>query len=232
MWGSIIGGAISMLGSRSAAKKQNQATAEANKANRDMQYDFAQNSLQWKTQDAKKAGLHPLAALGAQGYSPTIGSMPESAQADYSTAASNIGNAISNSQARKQAQQQLNMENSRNNMVAYAQVRKEMAQAKLYEAQAGDITQQQLGASALARTGQDQNRDLSLVMPGGTIQGNPKHTPTSVVEDEYGGIASEIYGLNRVLGEAGQWLGSTAAKSRLNPNVYRKGKRLTRRGYR
>lgn len=229
MFGSIVSGALGMIG----ANKQNKAIAKANQQNRDMQYDFAKNSLQWKADDARAAGLHPLAALGAQGYSPTIGSMPESVQPDYSSAAANISNAISNRRAQSQAQKQLNMENARNNMVAYAQVQKELAQAQLYKAQAGDITQQQLAASALARTGQEQKRDdLTLVMPGGTIKGNPKHTPTETVEQEYGGIASEIYGLNRVFGEIGQWLGSSAAKSRLNPDVYRKGKRLTRRGYR
>lgn len=40
--------------------------------NRKAQYDFAQRGLQWKVADAKKAGLHPLAAINATGafYSP------------------------------------------------------------------------------------------------------------------------------------------------------------------
>lgn len=41
------------------------------------QKEFAQNGIQWKVADAKKAGLHPLYAIGAQGasYSPqsTVG---------------------------------------------------------------------------------------------------------------------------------------------------------------
>lgn len=37
--------------------------------NANLQKEFAQNSIQWKVQDAMKAGLHPLAALGASGYS-------------------------------------------------------------------------------------------------------------------------------------------------------------------
>lgn len=32
--------------------------------NRQMQYDFAQNSIKWRVKDAKEAGIHPLAALG------------------------------------------------------------------------------------------------------------------------------------------------------------------------
>lgn len=41
--------------------------AEARKE-RERQTQFAQNSLQWKAEDARRAGLHPLAALGASGY--------------------------------------------------------------------------------------------------------------------------------------------------------------------
>jgi len=38
------------------------------------QKEFAQMGIQWRVEDAKKAGLHPLAAIGAGGasYSPTI----------------------------------------------------------------------------------------------------------------------------------------------------------------
>lgn len=41
------------------------------------QAHFAQHGIRWKTEDAKRAGLHPLAVLGSAGasYSPTI-SMP------------------------------------------------------------------------------------------------------------------------------------------------------------
>lgn len=34
-----------------------------------LQREFAQNSIQWRTADAKKAGIHPVAALGSQGIS-------------------------------------------------------------------------------------------------------------------------------------------------------------------
>lgn len=44
------------------------------KENRDiaLQKEFAQNGIRWKMEDAKRAGVHPLAALGASGasYSP------------------------------------------------------------------------------------------------------------------------------------------------------------------
>lgn len=62
--GGLIEGVGSLLGAGINAGIQ----ADINKKNYEMQKEFAQNSLQWKVEDAKKAGLHPLAAVGAQGY--------------------------------------------------------------------------------------------------------------------------------------------------------------------
>lgn len=80
-WGSAIGGAIGgALGLISAG--QSQASAERlNQLNYLHQKEFAQNGIRWRVQDAKAAGLHPLAALGAQtsSYSPSavIGDSPD-----------------------------------------------------------------------------------------------------------------------------------------------------------
>lgn len=38
---------------------------------RQLQEEFARNGVQWRVQDARAAGLHPLAALGAQLHSPS-----------------------------------------------------------------------------------------------------------------------------------------------------------------
>lgn len=48
-------------------RRQNQTDA--------LQREFAQMGIQWRVEDAKAAGLHPLFALGggASGYSPTVG---------------------------------------------------------------------------------------------------------------------------------------------------------------
>lgn len=64
MWDSIIGASSTLLGSALNSANQNRI----NKDNADLQREFAQNSIQWRIQDAQKAGVHPLAALGASGY--------------------------------------------------------------------------------------------------------------------------------------------------------------------
>lgn len=47
-------------------------TRNANNKNNDLQRDFAQNSVRWKVEDAKRAGIHPIYALGA----PTMSANP------------------------------------------------------------------------------------------------------------------------------------------------------------
>jgi hypothetical protein len=53
--GNLVGG---LMGQKSAEKQNAQNIA--------MQKEFAQNGIRWKVEDAKAAGIHPLAALGAQ----------------------------------------------------------------------------------------------------------------------------------------------------------------------
>lgn len=58
---SLIGGAAKLVGglfSKNAAEKAADKQA-------DLQRQFAQNAIQWKVEDAKKAGIHPLYAMGA-----------------------------------------------------------------------------------------------------------------------------------------------------------------------
>lgn len=70
MLGELLGAGASLLGGifgQSSASK-------ANKANLKAQKEFAQNGIRWKVADAQAAGLHPLAALGAQttSFSPSF----------------------------------------------------------------------------------------------------------------------------------------------------------------
>lgn len=47
----------------------NRSSESAGNKNADLQREFAQNGIRWKVADAKAAGIHPVYALGAQGYS-------------------------------------------------------------------------------------------------------------------------------------------------------------------
>lgn len=86
IWGSIIGGvggiASSILGGNSQ-KKANEQNLQLAREQIAYQKELAKNQIQWRVDDAKAAGLHPLAALGVSpmSYSPVSGS---AVGADYS----------------------------------------------------------------------------------------------------------------------------------------------------
>lgn len=71
----LVGAGSNLLGSVlgfSASKSGQRTQEDINRQNLASAKEFAQNSIQWKVEDAKKAGIHPLAALGTQSaYAPS-----------------------------------------------------------------------------------------------------------------------------------------------------------------
>lgn len=82
------------LGSNSARDAQRASAAQALRQEK-LQKEFAQKGIQWKVDDAKAAGIHPLYALGASTatYSPvTVGS---TADTSLATGVANMGQDLS-----------------------------------------------------------------------------------------------------------------------------------------
>lgn len=91
--GSIAGG---LLG-RKSAQEANEMNAALTREQIAYQKELNKNQIQWRVEDAKKAGLHPLAALGVSSYSYTPVQSNISGQ-DYSwlgDAAGGIGDSLS-----------------------------------------------------------------------------------------------------------------------------------------
>lgn len=63
---SLAGTAIGGIMSSNSASADRDAQFVTNQANYEHQKEFAQHGITWKTQDAQRAGIHPLFALGAQ----------------------------------------------------------------------------------------------------------------------------------------------------------------------
>lgn len=78
--GGLIASGISAATKLFGGNKQLKAQEKANAQNAALQKEFAQSSIRWRVADAKKAGLHPLAALGAAGTSAS----PSFQAGDYS----------------------------------------------------------------------------------------------------------------------------------------------------
>lgn len=69
MIGPLLSAGASLLGgflNRKSSDKANAQQAAMAERNIQMQKEFAQSGIRWKVADAKKAGIHPLYALGAQ----------------------------------------------------------------------------------------------------------------------------------------------------------------------
>lgn len=112
--GSGIGGMINATTSKKIAREQMK-----------LQKEFAQNGIQWKVEDAKKAGLHPLYAIGASTATYTPVSQDSSAMGNaVADAGAYLGKAIDGA-IDKETRKQLEEEN-----LAWIKEQRDMARRK------------------------------------------------------------------------------------------------------
>lgn len=112
--GSFIGGVAGAIGSIAGINSQNQANA-FNREQFEYQKELHRNQMQWRVEDARKAGLHPMAALGlsSMSFSPT-----SSSPVDYSgltnslsNMGQNIDSAIMNAKTKEQQKEAVALQN-------------------------------------------------------------------------------------------------------------------------
>jgi len=105
MLGALIGAGTSLLGGllgRSDAKKANKQQQQNALRQEALQKEFAQSGIQWKAEDARKAGISPLYAMGANtaSYSPvSVGHSASPMGSAIADAGQNIGRAIQSQQS-------------------------------------------------------------------------------------------------------------------------------------
>lgn len=108
--GAIFGGPQgAMIGNGLGAqidgsKKSGMKQWEADLANANLQREFAQNSISWRVEDAKRNNIHPLAALGVQPFNASATFMPGN-RPDLPALGQNIGRSIQASMDRNQRAQ-------------------------------------------------------------------------------------------------------------------------------
>lgn len=90
--GPVVGSAMNLLGGAISDSRSAKASQASWDANYNAQKEFAQNSIQWRVQDAKKAGINPYAVVGGQsvGYTPQDISRTQ----DFATGISRAGNIL------------------------------------------------------------------------------------------------------------------------------------------
>lgn len=160
--GAIGGGLVQGLFNQSAASGSKAFQREMWEKNYNAQKEFAQNGVRWKVDDAKAAGLHPLAALSGSGamFSPSGGTIGAGVDADYSwleRAGQGIGRAID-----AKATQEERAQNKAFN--------DEMMRIKLEQAQADldytkTMTMSQVARDAIASNNAIRNQQQVPFMP-------------------------------------------------------------------
>lgn len=175
-----IGGSIvdSIFGN-SAAEKQ-----------ADLQKEFAKNGVRWKVEDAKRAGIHPLYALGAQttAYSPvSVGST------DFATGGQNLGSAI---QAMTTPKEKID---GFQKTVQSLTLQKMGLENEVLASQLRMINQPGRGPgmpSSRMIDGQGNSPATMSAADGSlVINVNPKNTPAQTVSDQYGDAAGDGVGI-------------------------------------
>lgn len=85
--GSNVGqGLLNIGGQLIGNALNNNSVSSANQANADLQREFAQNSILWRVQDAKRAGIHPLYAIGAPSFNASPSFVGANSQLDFGSA--------------------------------------------------------------------------------------------------------------------------------------------------
>lgn len=181
----IVTGGAKLLGglfSDNSAEKQ-RAHNEA------LQREFAQNSIQWRVADAKKAGVHPMYALGAPSMSPAV-SISESG---VGKAMGSMGQDISRAMFATQSQE--TRDTMFNKTLQDLQVQNFTLKNDLLASQIAKLKSMgnppappNLGSEGLVSVPmKNKPEDLNLNVLGGTaVRGHPGFSSTNSMSDTYG----------------------------------------------
>lgn len=163
--GSLIGAGSSLAGGMINATTSKIIAREQMR----LQKEFAQNGIQWRVEDAKKAGLHPLYAIGASGATYTPVSQDSSAMGNaVADAGAYLGKAVDQSIDRA-TRKELEQEN-----VEYQRLMREgniemMRQNILGKKLDNDYVMQQLKNSQKTLASGNPGRPLAVSTPMGEI---------------------------------------------------------------
>lgn len=188
MFGSLLSAGASLLGGMFQRKAQAKANARA-EANMREAWRRDDSFIQRRVADAKKAGLHPLAALGAQGSSSYVTPIPESMGSSISDAGVAIGQ-FADKASNRGFQAKLNA----------ATLRKINAETDLLTAQSRTAAAQAVstmrGAENLPHPGP---RYRGMRVAGQKSTHHQGWSDAERIEERYGNLVEALYGIG-VLG--------------------------------
>lgn len=189
---------------------------------REQQREFAQKGVQWRVKDAEAAGIHPLAALGANltNYSPvTVGTDFAGVGQDISNAMHKTRSQPERDEAVKKSMADLGVTNlDLQNQLLKSQIAKINASINppmpnagtrhFIPGQGNSPTTDDLGEKA-----ERPQRQMHLRTPDGYIPTDPNLSDAQSIEDRWGEWVGDIYGVRNWWHEAGRHMYSKWRKS-------------------
>ena len=197
----IAGSLISSKMGKKAGDKQAAVNAKAAADNIKHQKEFAQHGIRWKVKDAQEAGIHPLAAIGANTQSFAPVSVGDQTAGDRAMA-KGVGDAFSN------LSQIATLKESE------ARQKKDEAMASYYSSMAAKNSQKSVAQTDGAFVGQPinlrlQNASVPHNEPVGTQRtyNLDKDSDVQNWEDKYGDIPGAFIGGSKLVDDYGVQLG-------------------------
>lgn len=208
--GSLIAGGASILGGLMGSNSEKKAVKESKR-----QFEIQANeAIQRRVADARKAGVHPLFALGASAnISPTISAGASNSMGDaVSRAGAQIGDMLASRSGREHQKTLQTMQLAqgaadlrRTNAATaldMAQTQLALSEAKRAQVNA-NASQDGIGVTEVPHTPKKLKTPLGTWQTGDAV-------PTQAVEDEYGDVVGWTYGTGRVIIDAGNQLRNKA----------------------
>lgn len=158
-FGGVVSGVLGALGGAAGSALDASHDRDLARLNANFQREVYQNQLQWKAADAKKAGLHPIAALGGGSYSASnIASGPSSSYADsLGKLGKGIGDAFAAYKNRDQLQAEAEKKKQQEDDQAKANVELTRSQTAYYNS---------LSAESQRRSASQSTRPSGSGIPG------------------------------------------------------------------
>lgn len=175
IWGPLISAGTSLLGGLLGRKSQNKM-ADKQAA---LQKEFAQSGIQWRVEDAKKAGIHPLYALGAQTASFSPVSVGDPLGGAFSDMGQHLGRAVDAMGTRE--------ERAVGKVLQHLQLERAGLENDLLRTQIASEKARKIGMLGPALPGDTTGQPGEPLYIGGTrIDTDPMTTSGQVFQNRYG----------------------------------------------
>lgn len=206
-FGDIAGSLISGIGKIIGADMESNTAENIAAANQANQMAALQHGVQWKVEDAKRAGIHPLFALGASTgtFTPVSQSVP-----DWGDALGSMGQGVGRAAGAlaDEPQRQMLLEGARLDL-DHKRISNDIARADLASklatlSQAGNPppfpSNSVISPGALLRGGKSEDvriePDSRQFMKFGKREPSLSNAPDAqIIENRYGDLVQELYGL-------------------------------------